>query len=42
MNNKKILQEISLKYGSDQIEHGYINTYESYFSEIKDKKLKIY
>ena len=41
MNNKKILQEISLKYGSDKIEHGYINTYESYFSEIKDKKLKI-
>ena len=41
MDSDKTLKEISLKYGSDKIEHGYIDVYKLYFDNIKDEKLKI-
>ncbi len=41
MNPKNTLKEISLKYGSDKIEHGYISIYQSYFDSIRERELKI-
>jgi 23S rRNA U2552 (ribose-2'-O)-methylase RlmE/FtsJ len=41
MDSDKTLKEISLNYGSDKIEHGYIDVYKLYFDNIKDEKLKI-
>jgi len=41
MNNYKDLKSISSIYKTDKLEHGYIEIYESYFNQIKDKKLKI-
>jgi len=41
MNSENTLKDISLKYGSDKIEHGYIDIYQSYFDRIKNEKLKI-
>ena len=41
MVNHKDLKNISSIYKTDKLEHGYIEIYESYFSEIKDKELKI-
>ena len=41
MGNHKDLKNISSIYKTDKLEHGYIEIYESYFNQIKDKKLKI-
>ena len=41
MVNHKDLKNISSIYKTDKLEHGYIEIYESYFNQIKDKKLKI-
>ena len=41
MGNHKDLKNISSIYKTDKLEHGYIEVYESYFNQIKDKKLKI-
>ena len=41
MNNHKDLKNISSIYKTDKLEHGYIEIYESYFNQIKDKKLKV-
>ena len=41
MVNHKDLKNISSIYKTDKLEHGYIEIYESYFNQIKDKELKI-
>ena len=41
MNTDKTLHEISLIYGSDKIEHGYIDIYKMYLDDIRNEKLKI-
>ena len=41
MINHKDLKNISSIYKTDKLEHGYIEIYESYFNQIKDKELKI-
>ena len=41
MNTDKTLHEISLIYGSDKIEHGYIDIYKMYLDNIRNEKLKI-
>ena len=41
MNFEKSLRSISELYKSDKIEHGYIEIYDSYFKQLKNKKLKI-
>ena len=40
MNSENDLRSISELYKSDKIEHGYIEIYDSYFKQLKNKKLK--
>tara|TARA_B100000787_G_C16160265_1_gene281037 strand:- start:437 stop:1249 length:813 start_codon:yes stop_codon:yes gene_type:complete len=41
MNNENSLRSLSEFYKTDKLEHGYIDIYDSYFKELKDKQLKI-
>ena len=41
MNFENTLRSVSELYKSDKLEHGYIEIYESFFKELKNKELKI-
>ena len=41
MNIENNLRSISELYKTDKLEHGYIEIYDSYFKELKDKELKV-
>ena len=41
MNSENDLRSISELYKSDKLEHGYIEIYDQYFKNIRNKELKI-
>ena len=41
MSIENNLRSISELYRTDKFEHGYIEIYDAYFKELKDKELKI-